>query len=114
VSNESVVKTFVVDIYIGLKEGYDGPQHSIEELKDALQIICDEGLCVSVIPASYVYKGGREYGAIVKLINYPRFPSNPEAIKTKAILIANKLKDHFKQNRVSVQAPDVTYMIGDS
>lgn len=106
------VETICIDIYIGLKEGYDGKQWSIDHLEEELQHVCDKGLCVSVIPCRYIYKDGNEDGAIVRLINYPRFPSTLIEIKSKAIYIANKLKERFKQYRVSIQAPDMTYMIG--
>lgn len=106
-----VVDTICVDIYIGLKEGYDGEQHNIEELRDYLQNICNKGLCVCVSPCSYIYKNGREDGAIVRLINYPRFPSDLREIKEKAIKIARGLKSHFGQYRISIKAPDMTYMI---
>lgn len=109
--NESVVKSICVDIYVGLKEGYDGNQHNFKELEEVLQPICNEGLCVCVIPCSYIYKNGRETGAIIRLINYPRFPSNLGSIKEKAIEIAKELKNCFKQYRISIQAPDLTYMI---
>ena len=109
--NENITETFTAEIFVGLKEGYDGEQHSIEELKDVLQTICNEGFCVSVIPCSYIYKDGREEGAKVTLINYPRFPSEPDVMKEKALDIATELKNHFKQYRVSIQTTDNTYMI---
>jgi len=32
--NENITETFTAEIFVGLKEGYDGEQHSIEELKN--------------------------------------------------------------------------------
>ena len=112
-TDTNIVDTINVDIYVGLKEGYDGEQHGFEELEDLLQEMCNEDpICVCVIPCSYVYKGGKENGAVIRLINYPRFPSNQRLLKERAIKMAESLKLHFKQNRISVQAPDMTYMIG--
>ena len=109
--SKSVVDTICIDIYVGMREGYDGNQHKLEELEDVLQKICDQGFCVSVIPCSYIYKGGREKGAIVRLINYPRFQSDLKILKRRAIEIAKELGRYFSQYRISVQAPDMTYMI---
>lgn len=109
--NDRVVDTITIDIYVGLKEGYNGIQHSLDELERSLQRICDRGCCVSLIPCKYIYKDGNEQGAVVRLINYPRFPSDMASLKTKALAIAKELKEQFNQYRMSVQAPDQTYMI---
>jgi hypothetical protein len=109
--DDMVVETVTVDIYVGLKEGYDGIQHSLDELERQLQKICNKGLCVTMIPCKYIYKDGNENGAVVRLINYPRFPSDLRSLKEKAIDMAAELRAHFSQYRMSVQAPDVTYML---
>lgn len=109
--SDRVVETAVIDIYVGLKEGYDGIQHNLDELERQLQKICDSGLCVTIIPCKYIYKDGNEQGAVVRLINYPRFPSDLKSLKERAIEIASELRSHFGQYRMSIQAPDVTYMI---
>jgi len=113
-TDKKVVDSICIDIYVGLKEGYYLDQHNIEELKSYLQRICDRGLCVCVIPCSYIYKNGNEDGAIVRLINYPRFPTNIMDLKSKAIKITKELRDVFCQYRISIQAPDKTYMVGDN
>jgi hypothetical protein len=110
--SENLVWSFHVDIYVGLKEGYDGTQHSIAALEQELQEICNNGLCVCVIPCKYIYKNGNDSGAIIRLINYPRLPSTKQKIKTKAISIAKRIQDKFSQYRISIHAPDMTYMIG--
>jgi hypothetical protein len=46
------------------------------------------GLCVSIEPVRFVYTGGREDGAVVRLVNYPRFPSKPAAIRAEARALA--------------------------
>jgi len=52
---------------------------------------CMEGLCVSIEPVKYIYTGGRETGAVVRLLNYPRFPATPTAIRARATILAKRL-----------------------
>lgn len=104
--------TFFANIFIGLKEGYEGEEYSLEQVEKILQEYCNTiSYCVTITPTSYIYKNGRENGAIVGLINYPRFPSTPEEITTKAIEIATLLKVAFKQFRVSIVCSNNTYML---
>jgi hypothetical protein len=70
---------------------------------------CDEvGFCVTVTPTSYVYTGGQEAGVVVGLINYGRFPSEPQAIFAHAEKLALRLIDGLGQQSASIQAPDKT------
>jgi hypothetical protein len=48
---------------------------------------------------------------IVGLINYPRFPSTPEAIWAHAEALALKLIEGLGQESASIQAPDKTVWI---
>jgi hypothetical protein len=68
---------------------------------------------VTVTPTVFIYKGGREDGAIVGLIQYPRFPASEDDIVKKATDLAETLKARFKQLRVSVMTPQHVFMIGD-
>lgn len=76
---------------------------------------CDyHGLCVTVTPTEFVYTGGREKGSIIGLINYPRFPSTPEAIFARAEELALSLLEHLRfppQQSCTIQAPDKTLWI---
>ncbi|WP_437881063.1 hypothetical protein [Pseudomonas sp. LRF_L74] len=75
--------TYWVKIYLS------GP---IEQAKQVLRREClAEGLCVTVEPTTYIYTGGEETGYVVGLINYPRFPSSPERIRSRAISLASTL-----------------------
>jgi hypothetical protein len=56
----------------------------ITMIKHFCQHHCAEGACVTVTPTEYVYTGGREAGAIIGLINYPRFPKTPADIDSEA------------------------------
>jgi ferredoxin len=66
------------------------------------------GLCVTVTPTTYVYTGGAEQGVRVGLINYPRFPCEPETLWAKAELLAGLLLDGLSQQSLTIQAPDRT------
>jgi hypothetical protein len=70
---------------------------------------CNEvGLCVTVTKTNYSYTGGRAAGVIVGLINYPRFPSTPEAIWARAEELAARLRERLRQQSYTIQAPDKT------
>lgn len=104
--------TFFANIYLGLKEGYDGENHLVSEVEQIMQDYCDlTSFAVTITPIIFVYKGGRENGAVVGLINYPRFPSTPEDITKRSLEIAQILKNKFKQIRLSVVCPDNTYLL---
>lgn len=73
---------------------------------------CEEvGLCVTVTETTYCYTGGEEAGVIVGLINYPRFPSLPEAIWQRAEQLAARLCAGLKQQSYTIQSPDKTVWI---
>jgi hypothetical protein len=109
------VETITAQIYLGLREGYTDNVHTLDELKDFLQIYVDkEKLCVTVTPTTFVYTNGREEGAIIGLINYPRFPTTRKKIKQIAEDIAKLCKKEYKQNRVSIQYQDITTMLGEN
>jgi hypothetical protein len=52
-------------------------------------------------------------GAIIGLINYPRFPTTMTELLTHATKLAKILKKHFKQNRVSILNPVYTETLGE-
>jgi hypothetical protein len=112
-----VSPTFTANIYVGLKPGYDGAEYYLSNNK--AQQICQEycnevGLAVTFEDTKFIYTNGNESGIKVGLINYPRYPSSKDEITKKALRLASILKEEFKQFRVSVVTPDVTYMIGDN
>jgi hypothetical protein len=72
---------------------------------------CEVGLCVTVSETSYVYTGDQEFGVIVGLINYPRFPKTPEEIWKHAEALAERLRERLGQQSYSIQAPDKTVWI---
>ena len=115
-SNQCKCDTYSVQIFLGLREGYNGYAHPFDEVLDYLSSYCDnhsEGLCVTATPTNFVYTGGREQGVIIGLINYPRFPSTPHEITEEACKLATGLHTRFGQYRVTIMGPDQTVMIGN-
>ena len=95
--------TFWIRIYLS------GPLEVIEQTcrKNCLR----DGLCVNVQPTKYIYTGGEETGAVVELVNYPRFPSIMEELLKRAEALAKELLDATYQHSVMVMTPLSTYWI---
>jgi hypothetical protein len=82
---------------------------SVWEAETICRDYCDEvGFCVTVTETTFCYTGGEEAGVIVGLINYPRFPSTPEAIWQRAEALGALLCAGLKQQSYTIQAPDRT------
>lgn len=95
--------TFLVRIYIS------GP---IEVAKQLIRADClREGLCVTFEPTTYIYTGGEEAGYVVGLLNYPRFPSEPEALMTRAKSLALTLLEGTFQHSALIVSPQVSEWI---
>lgn len=91
--------TFAVRIYLS------GP---IEIAKQTIREEClREGLCVTV-EQTFIYTGGEEVGYVVGLINYPRFPSSPEAIRVRARYLAERLLIGTFQHSALLMDPQQT------
>ena len=109
----NTVDTYWANVYIGLQESYTGPSHSILDVYRVCQDYCNEvKLGLTVTPTKFIYVDGQEDGAIIGLINYPRFPSEPKDIRMHAKNIARLCMKELKQERCSIMAPDITYMMG--
>lgn len=105
-----MVKTYTVTIALGLKEGYNGTQHSVSEVPEACKEYCEENkLCISITPTMFCYPGGIEDGCFVQLIQYPRFIIKEETILKHAKNLACLLKTKFKQNGVTIITPNETF-----
>jgi hypothetical protein len=72
---------------------------------------CEVGLCVTVTETRYVYTGDEEFGVIVGLINYARFPKTPEEIWAHAEALGEQLLLRLGQESYTIQAPDKTVWI---
>lgn len=93
--------TYVITLYLS------GP---IEEAKQALRAEClREGLCLTIEPTLFIYTGGEELGFRVGLLNYPRFPTEPEVLRARAEKIALALIEATHQHSALVVTPDTTY-----
>lgn len=108
-----IVPTFTATIYVGTYWRAGGITHSPDRIIEWIRRYCDVvGLCVSVTPTQFIYTRGSEPGLIIGMINYPRFPASPDAIRKQALEIAEQLRVEMMQERVSVVFPDETVMIG--
>lgn len=95
--------TYTVRLYLS------GP---IEIAKQVCRAEClREGLCVTVAPTLFIYTGGEEAGYVVGLVNYPRFPSTPEALRARARDLAFKLLEATAQLSALIVAPDATVWV---
>lgn len=92
--------THEVNIYMS------GP---LAEAAQAIRAECKrKGLCVTLTPTTYIYTGGEEVGFIVGLRNYPRFPSTPECLETRARALALDLIAATHQNSALVVSSEGT------
>ncbi|KKL04376.1 hypothetical protein LCGC14_2616700 [marine sediment metagenome] len=106
------VPTYWARIYVGLQVGYTIERVDENTVAGACHDFCDEvRLCVNCYPTYFVYVDGGEPGVVVELINYPRFPKEPQKIRDLALTLARKLRALCKQHRVSVMFPDETVML---
>jgi hypothetical protein len=76
------VPTFTVEIYMA---------GNVQDIERTCALFCMTGFCVSIEPTKFIYTGGREDGAVVRVVNYPRFPAEPAALREKARALAVQL-----------------------
>lgn len=106
------VVTCQITVYVGLREGYTNIVHELSEVEDICQQYCTKiGLCVTVTPTSYIYSHGKEPGAIIGFIDYPRPSAHKKDILHHALLLADQLKDDLNQLKVSVIWGPKTFII---
>ncbi|HEY6436704.1 MAG TPA: hypothetical protein VIY47_08940 [Ignavibacteriaceae bacterium] len=81
----------------------------IEVAKHIMRREClREGLCVTINPTSFIYKGGEETGFEIGLINYPRFPVSQEDLINRARELMHILLDETYQESALMMTPDLT------
>lgn len=90
-------KTHVVRIYLS------GPLEVIE--MECRRFCLQVGLCVTVEPTRFIYTGGEETGAVVGLLNYPRFPKTDAEIDNTALELAKRLLEATAQHSVLIVEP---------
>lgn len=101
--NTRTGKTYWVRLYLS------GPLQAIEQA--CRQECLEEGLCVTVEPTRFIYTGGEETGAVVGLVNYPRFPSTPGSLQERGRKLAIRLLEATCQHSVLVMTPEETEWI---
>lgn len=111
------VETYNARIFVGFRPHYS-ESYSVKESQATLTktvtgFVNQKKLCVTVTPTQFYYVNGSEVGCIVGLINYPRFPSDPEDIRKAALELGELLRIALQQHRVSIQFPDQTIMLGE-
>jgi len=90
--------TYVIRLYLS------GP---IEIAKQTLRLEClREGLCVTIEPTTFIYTGGEETGFVVGLLNYPRFPTTPEALRKRAHDLMISLLNATAQHSALMVTPE--------
>jgi len=95
-----------VQIFVGTQIGYTEDFHTIFEVDNICKEYCEEHkIAVTCSLTKFIYPGGEEQGAIVGLINYPRFPSSATEVTLHAYQLAYKLMDGLDQFRCSIFTP---------
>lgn len=108
------VENFSAQIYVGLQVHDRSELFSVSAVEQICQDYCDShGFCVTVTPTKYIYKDGWEQGAIVGVINYPRFPSTKDELKKNCFELATELMLRLKQYRVTIDFKDETVMLSN-
>jgi hypothetical protein len=110
--NTKTVQTYAANIYVGLHVNSTGYKQTTMDVADICQqYVNSVGYCVTVTPTTFLYKGGRENGCVVGLINYPRFPSTKAQVRKHAMTLAGILLKTMEQQRMSIVYPDRTVML---
>ncbi|MGU3387168.1 hypothetical protein ACLBYG_21850 [Methylobacterium sp. D53M] len=91
--------TFTVTIYLA---------GDLATARQVCREFCMSGLCVTVEPTEFIYTGGAEAGVRVGLLNYPRFPTEPDVILGKAVALANRLRERLCQHSWLIVTPTET------
>lgn len=93
-----ISETHTVRLYLS------GP---IEVAKQAIRAdTLRAGLCVTIEPTTYIYTGGEEAGYVVGLLNYPRFPCDPQALEDRARDLMHKLLAATHQHSALMVTPE--------
>ena len=107
------VKSYNVQIWVGLQETYDNKRlHTIEEVETICQKYVNELKdCITITPTKFKYVNGSESGAVIGWINYPRFPRQRKEIRNRALYLAEILMNELNQYRLTVTTPFKSYML---
>lgn len=93
-----VSPTYTVRLYLS------GP---IDVAKQAIRAdTLRAGLCVTIEPTTFIYTGGEEVGYVVGLLNYPRFPCEPQQLEERARDLMQKLLLATHQHSALMVTPE--------
>lgn len=107
-----VLKTWWAKIFVGLQVAYSGRLASYTLIETLCERFClHNKLCVTVTPTKFVYPGGFEPGAIIGVIQYPRFPQPEGRLRRLALDLGELLRVELNQLRVTVQMEDATILL---
>ena len=111
-----VEPTHTARIYVGCLDTEAGFERPVAEIKAfCADYVKDVGLCVNVQKTWFAYgddgEGNNEGGAIVELIQYPRFPKAEKDITKQALDLGERLIKRMNQKRISVICTDQTYTL---
>jgi len=102
---------------VGLARGYGGAPVLVEEARDAIAAFQkrfedENGYCcaVRVLRSEILYQGYREDCLDVRVINYPRYATEPAAVARFVRLLALELMGVLDQERITMVAPGGTEM----
>lgn len=72
------------------------------------------GFCFQISEVDYIYTGGQESGVLIRVINYPRFPRDPEEITKLCIEFAKKISAVMCQKSFTIEtSTDTMYFESD-
>lgn len=83
----------------------------LDKARDVVRKFCMEGFCVTVTQTEFFYTMGSEAGVAVGLINYPRFPVAPHALRATAYRLGQALLEELCQGSYTVVCPDQTEFV---
>lgn len=81
---------------------------------DVIEAVCREyctvtSYCVNVTRNNYIYRHGEQSGAVVELINYPRFPETSLVMVQRAEELAKEIANHCHQRSYTIMTPTKTF-----
>lgn len=100
--NISECPAYEINIYIA---------GDLSRAKELCERFCLHGFCVSVYETEFIYTFGRQTGAMVKIINYARFPRTKEYLQTVAWFLAGDLMEGLCQGSLTLQTPEKSYFV---
>jgi len=113
-TNMRTCETYNVTVWLGHRTGYSSTYTDSELVTREISAWCKKvGQAVTMTHTKFVYVDGTEPGTAIGFINYPRYPKEKTEILDRALELGEILRTKFHQFRVSIVAPDTTYLLED-